>query len=99
MSLASVVVMVLPPLYAVWRVIELAEHLVTLFEPSIQSVMPATPGVVRPAMFRNESASVTILTLLVPLGVKTDWPLAANALLAVNVPVKVPVPVTAKLLL
>ena len=70
MSRPSVVLMVLPPLYADCNVIDAAEHFTTLLEPSIQRVLPVV--VVSPATFRNESASVTMLTSLVPLGVKVD---------------------------
>ena len=69
-SRASVVVIVLPPLYAVCRVDEADEHLVTLFDPSIQSVVPV--AVVKPVKLKKESASVLMVTPLVLFGEKVD---------------------------
>jgi hypothetical protein len=59
-------------------VIDEAEHLVTLFEPSTQRVDPAVPGVVNPLRVRNESASVFITTSLSIFGLKLADPEALN---------------------
>ncbi len=69
-SLASLVVMVLPPTYAPCSVEEAAEHLTILLVASIQTAVPV--AVARPVMLRNESASVTSEISLVPDGVNVD---------------------------
>mgnify|MGYP006892227384 CR=1 FL=1 len=73
---ASVVVMVLPPLYADCRVIDAAEHFTTLFEPSIHNVFPV--AVVKPFTLRNESESVLNVMLFALLGEKVAEPDAFN---------------------
>ena len=90
------VVIVLPPLYAVCSVTVLAAHLVTLFEPSTHRAEPAVPGVVSPFNVRKLVPVVLITTPLAPVGVKVDSALAANAPLAVVVPVTVAAPKTAR---
>jgi len=90
------VVIVLPPLYAVCSVTVLAAHLVTLFEPSTHRAEPAVPGVVKPFNVRKLVPVVLITTPLAPVGVKVDSALAANAPLAVVVPVTVAAPKTAR---
>jgi hypothetical protein len=87
--LPVVVAMVLPPLYAVWSVIDEPLHLVTLLDPSTHRAVPAVPGVVKPGIFKNEVPLVLIVTLDDPGGVKVAAPLAVIA------PVNVDVPVTA----
>ena len=76
MFLPSVVVMVLPPLYADCRVIEEAEHFTTLLDPSIHSVFPV--AVVKPLSFKNESVSVLNVMLFELLGEKVADPEASN---------------------
>lgn len=53
-SLASVVVIELPPLYADCKVVDAAEHFTKLFEPSRQRVDPV--WVSRPVILRYEPA-------------------------------------------
>ena len=70
--LPVVVVMVLPPLYADCRVTVLAEHLVTLFEPSIHRAVPADPGVVKPFNVKKLEPLVLTTTPFEPVGEKVD---------------------------
>ena len=68
MSRASVVEIVLPPLYAACNVEAEGGHLITLLDASRQSVFEELAGVVNPSSVKYESASVTILIPLVPEG-------------------------------
>ena len=77
--------------------IELEEHLVTLFEPSTQRVVPDTPGVVRPLTVKKLPVPVLMTTLLLPVGVKIDSPLATSPELKVPVELKVAAPVTPRI--
>ncbi len=65
-----VVVIVLPASYAAWSEIELSAQVTTLLLPSTQRIVPA--AVVNPETFKNESASVVILTPFVPEGLNVD---------------------------
>ena len=77
-SLASVVVIVFPPLYADCKEKVAPPHFVTLFEASTQRVEPATPGVVRPLRTRYEVAEVLSVMLFPLLGVSVEAPFAVN---------------------
>ena len=80
----------------------MAEHFVTLFEPSRQSNVPAVTGVVRPFRIKNESLSVVMVTSFAPDGVNAvaprtersalaeTFPVTVNALFTVVVPVAAP---------
>jgi len=70
--LPLVVVIVLPPLYAVCKVTELEEHWVTSFDPFRQRGVPAVPGVVKPVKVRKLLPVVLMVTPLEPFGVKVD---------------------------
>ena len=65
-----VVVIVLPPMYAVCRVEAEAGHLITLSEPSRHKDEDADTGVVNPIKEMKESASVVITMSFVPSGLK-----------------------------
>lgn len=64
--------------------------MISTSDPLTQSAVPVVS--VRPEMITLESASVVNVTSFVPDGVKVEFPFAANALDAVNVPVTVAAP-------
>ena len=84
---ASVVVMVLPPPYAFWRVTEVPGQATMLFELSIQMGVPVEDC--KPERINVESASKLSVTSLVRLGEKMELPFAFKAFDAVSVPVEV----------
>lgn len=81
-SLPSVVTMVLPPVYALCRVIEAAEHLVKLLLESTHRVSPVV--VCKPFSIMVESASVLKVMSVVPAGVKIADRLALKSPVTVN---------------
>src|SRR5258708_6740139 len=82
-----VVAIVLPALYAAWREIDAFAHLDTLLDPLKQRTLPEV--VCNPFKVKNESASVLIITELVPEGLKVALVFAVKSPLAVIAPVTV----------
>ena len=71
-SLELLVVIVLPPLYAVCRVMLFAEHWTTWFDASRQSAVAV--AVVRPLSVKNDVPEVFTVTLFPELGLKVEEP-------------------------